>query len=507
MTASTLTIARPDDWHLHLRDGEAMQSVVGATARVFARAVVMPNLKPPVATVAQAAAYRERIAAALPPASRFAPLMTLYLTDITTADEIARARASGFIIGVKYYPAGATTNSDSGVTDLAASIPSSRRWRSTACRCSARGSHRRRRRRVRSRTSVRRPAAHAHRSRFSRLENRARAHHDHGSGGLRRGRASVVSARQSRRSTCSTAAMHCSPAASGRTLLPAGAEARGAPPGDRSRRNVSGNPKYFLGTDSAPHARQAKESACCWAGCYSASAAIELYAEAFEEAGALDRLEAFASFHGADFYGLPRNSDTITLRREDMDDPRRIRFRRARGRSAAGGRTGVAMARCGMKSALRPRVNIARRSQPDRRCPPVQSHAGRGKSGLRRAGCWVTPRRNKSSRESGGKSEEQGHRDESRPALGCHAETGAGETRQPPSGATPSRRTMTLLAESAGRWLERRGNTAPRRMTAIGRDCAPVTEPGLSAGFDLSCSRAGGQWTAAVRIEFGPTNP
>ncbi len=326
MTASTLTIARPDDWHLHLRDGKAMQSVVGATARVFARAVVMPNLKPPVTTVAQAAAYRERIAVALPPASRFAPLMTLYLTDITTADEIARARASGFIIGVKYYPAGATTNSDSGVTDLA------------------------------------------------RVHSVLEAMEKHGLPLLLHGevtdadvdlfdREQVFVDRQLTRIvrdfpglkivlehiTTTEAAdfVAAAPAWVGATITPQhllysrnALFAGGMRPhlyclpvlkreGHRRaivRAAISGDPKYFLGTDSAPHARQAKESACCSAGCYSASAAIELYAEAFEEAGALDRLEAFASFHGADFYGLPRNSDTITLRREAWTIPDEYAF-------------------------------------------------------------------------------------------------------------------------------------------------------------------------------------
>jgi dihydroorotase len=326
MTASTLTIARPDDWHLHLRDGEAMQSVLGATARVFARAVVMPNLKPPVTTVAQAAAYRERIAAALPPASRFAPLMTLYLTDVTTADEIARARASGFIIGVKYYPAGATTNSDSGVTDLARVHRALEAMEKHGLPLLLHGE-----------------VTDVDVDMFDREQvfvDRQLTRIVRDFSGLK-----IVLEHITTREAADFVA--AAPACVGATITPQHLlYSRNAlfvggmrphlyclPVLKREahrqaivRAAISGDRKYFLGTDSAPHSRHTKESACCSAGCYSAPAAIELYAEAFEEAGALDRLEAFASFHGADFYGLPRNADTITLRREAWTVPDEYNF-------------------------------------------------------------------------------------------------------------------------------------------------------------------------------------
>ena len=311
----SLRITRPDDWHVHLRDGEPMRSVVAATARVFGRAVVMPNLSPPVTTVNAAAAYRERIVQALPADSRFAPLLTLYLTDRTSSAEIARARASGFIIGVKYYPAGATTNSDAGVTEItrvhtalaameAAGLPllmhgevvdpdvdvfdRERYFIDRVLTQLLRDfpalkvvlEH------ITTREAVDFVAAAAPRlgatitpqhllwSRGALLAGGIRPHY------------------------------YCNP------ILKREAHRQAL-----VRAATGGNPKYFLGTDSAPHARDAKESSCGCAGCYSAHAAIELYAEAFEAAGALERLEGFASFHGADFYGLPRNADTIALER------------------------------------------------------------------------------------------------------------------------------------------------------------------------------------------------
>jgi dihydroorotase len=321
MTKPTLTIARPDDWHLHLRDGQLMRSVVAASARVFGRAVIMPNLKPPVTTVAAAAAYRERIAAALPPGSRFAPLMTLYLTERTTSDEIARARASGFIIGVKYYPAGATTNSDSGVTDLSRVWPVLAAMEQHALplllHCEVADQD------VdvfdRERVFVDREL-----SRIVREFPALRLVVEHVT--TREAAEFVVAAPENVGATItpqhllwSRNAMlagsirphlYCMPILkreAHRTALVAAA--------------TSGNRKFFLGTDSAPHPLAAKEAACGCAGCYSAHAAIELYAEAFEDAGALDQLEGFASFHGADFYGLPRNTDTITLRREAWEVP------------------------------------------------------------------------------------------------------------------------------------------------------------------------------------------
>jgi dihydroorotase len=317
MTAPTLTITRPDDWHLHLRDGEVMRSVVSATARVFARAVIMPNLKPPVTTVAEAAAYRERIAAALPAASRFAPLMTLYLTDSTSADQIALARASGFIVGIKYYPAGATTNSESGVTDVARVYPVLRAMEKHGLPLLLHGE-----------------VTDADVDMF----DRERVFVDRLLGPLVRdfpGLKIVLEHITTKEAAEFVAGAPSNVAATitpqhmlwSRNALFAGGGLRPhfycLPILKREahreaivRAAISGNPKYFLGTDSAPHAKGAKEQACGCAGCYSAHAAIELYAEAFEDAGALDRLEAFASFHGADFYGLPRNSDTIALQRE-----------------------------------------------------------------------------------------------------------------------------------------------------------------------------------------------
>lgn len=316
MTASTLTITRPDDWHVHLRDGGSMRSIVGATARVFGRAVIMPNLDPPVTTVAAAAAYRERIAAAAPANSRFAPLMTLYLTDNTPADEIARARAAGFILGVKYYPAGATTNSDSGVTDPGRVWPTLAAMEKHGLPLLLHG-------------EVSRPEVDVFdRERVFIEQLLSRIVRDFP--GLR----IVVEHITTAEAADFVAAAPSNVAATitpqhllwSRSALFAGGIRphfyclpilkRETHRQALVRAATGGNPKYFLGTDSAPHAKRAKESGCGCAGCFSAPAAIELYAEAFEAAGALGRLEAFASFHGADFYGLPRNRDTVTLRRE-----------------------------------------------------------------------------------------------------------------------------------------------------------------------------------------------
>jgi dihydroorotase len=326
MTASTLTITRPDDWHLHLRDGDAMRSVVAATARVFGRAVVMPNLKPPVTTVAQAAAYRERIVAALPLASRFAPLMTLYLTDVTTVDEIVRARASGFIIGVKYYPAGATTNSDAGVTNLARAYPALAAMEKQGLPLLLHGEvtdadvdmfdreqvfvERQLTRIARDFPELKVVLEHITTKEAAEFVAAAPVHI-----------AATITPQHLLYSRNALFAgglrphLYCLPVLKRESHRQAIVRAA-----------ISGNPKYFLGTDSAPHARHTKETGCCTAGCYSAHAAIELYAEAFEAAGALDRLEAFASFHGADFYGLPRNADRITLRREAWTVPAEYGF-------------------------------------------------------------------------------------------------------------------------------------------------------------------------------------
>ena len=317
----TLTLTRPDDWHLHLRDGAALAAVLPDTARQFARAIVMPNLKPPVTTVAQAAAYRARILAALPAGAQFEPLMTLYLTDNTPPAEIDAARASGFVHAVKLYPAGATTNSDAGVTDLA-------RCRATLARMEALGVPLL----VHGESTdpevdvFDREAAFIERTLQPLLKDFP---------GLRlvfehittREAAQFVAAAGSNVGATITAHHlllnrnaifaggirphhYCLPVLKRETHRQALVAAA-----------VSGNPKFFLGTDSAPHARGAKEAACGCPGCYTAHAAIELEAEAFAAAGALDKLEAFASFHGADFYRLPRNRGKITLVKESWQVP------------------------------------------------------------------------------------------------------------------------------------------------------------------------------------------
>ncbi|HEV2042708.1 MAG TPA: dihydroorotase [Casimicrobiaceae bacterium] len=312
----TLTITRPDDGHLHLRDGEMMRSVVGATARTFARAVVMPNLMPPVTTVAAAAAYRDRILAALPAGSTFAPLMTLYLTDNTPAEEIVRARASGFVIGAKYYPAGATTHSDSGVTDLSQVYAALAAMEKHGLPLLVHGEvtdpdidifdrervfiDRQLSRIVRDFPTLKIVLEHITTTEAAQFIDAAGPHI-----GATITPQHLLWSRNALLAGGMRPHFYCMPVLK-----------REAHRLSLVRVATGGSPKYFLGTDSAPHARNAKESACGCPGCYSAHAAIELYAEAFDGADALERLEAFASFHGADFYGLPRNTATITLKRE-----------------------------------------------------------------------------------------------------------------------------------------------------------------------------------------------
>ena len=319
-----LTIIRPDDWHLHLRDGVAMQSVLPDTVRRFSRAIVMPNLRPPVTTTELAAAYRGRILQAIPADGSFEPLMTLYLTDNTSPEEIIKAKASGIVHGVKLYPAGATTNSDSGITNLGHCvkaleamekhgmpllvhaevtdvdvdvfdrekvfidrnmIPLLKRFpclrlvfehittKDAADFVSSAPNH----------VGATITAHHLLMNRNAMFSGGIRPHHY----------CLPVLKREEHRQVLIKAA-------------------------------ISGSPKFFLGTDSAPHPKSAKEAACGCAGMYTAHAAIELYAEAFEAAGGLDRLEAFASFYGADFYGLPRNREIITLVKEAWFVPESI---------------------------------------------------------------------------------------------------------------------------------------------------------------------------------------
>jgi dihydroorotase len=323
---TTLSILRPDDWHLHVRDGAALASVVGFTAARFGRAIIMPNLKPPVTTTDLAAAYRERILEALPAGSRFQPLMTLYLTNNTDPAEVDRAKASGFVYGFKLYPAGATTHSDAGVTDI-------NRIDAVLERMSELGMV----------LQVHGEVTDAHVDVFDREARFI----DHVLGPLTQmyprlrivfehvtTREAVQFVRNSRAGIAATITpQHL---LLNRTALFAG----GIRPHyyclpvlktepDRLalvEAATSGDPRFFLGTDSAPHARHTKEAACGCAGIFSAHAGIELYAEVFEAAGALDRLEGFASRFGADFYGLPHNTDRITLVREPWTVPARYPF-------------------------------------------------------------------------------------------------------------------------------------------------------------------------------------
>jgi len=316
-----ISILRPDDWHLHLRDGASLSAVVAHTAQRFGRAMVMPNLKPPVTTVAAAADYRARILAALPAGSRFQPLMALYLTDGTTADEIARAKASGFVQAVKYYPAGATTNSDAGVTGLERAYAALEALEAHDLPLLVHGESTDPAVDVFDREAVFIDRVLVPvRDRFPML----RIVFEHVT--TREAVEFVQSAGPRVAATITPQHLllnrnalfqggirphhYCLPVLKRevhRTALVSAA--------------VSGNPQFFLGTDSAPHARHTKEAACGCAGIYSAHAGIELYAEAFDHAGALDKLEGFASLHGADFYGLPRNADRITLTREPWSPP------------------------------------------------------------------------------------------------------------------------------------------------------------------------------------------
>jgi len=322
----TLTLTRPDDWHLHLRDGAALATVVPHTARQFARAIVMPNLKPPVTTAAQAAAYRSRILAAVPPGLTFAPLMTLYLTDNTPAQEIDRAKASGVVHAVKYYPAGATTNSDSGVTDIGRCFGALGRMEELGLPLLVHGEVTDAEVDIfdRERVFIERVLAPLL-QRFPRL--RLVLEHITTLEGVQ-----FVEAMGSNVAGTLTAhhlLMNRNPLLAGGVrphhyclpVLKRETHRRAL-----VKAAVSGNPKFFLGTDSAPHARNTKEAACGCAGCYTALHALELYAEAFAAAGALDRLEAFASFHGADYYGLPRNAGTVTLEQEAWRVPDSLPF-------------------------------------------------------------------------------------------------------------------------------------------------------------------------------------
>lgn len=316
-----LTLTRPDDWHLHLRDDAAMAAVLPDTCRQMGRAIVMPNLRPPVTTVEAAAAYRARILAARPAGSRFEPLMTLYLTDNTSAEEIRRARASGFIHGVKLYPAGATTNSDAGVTAIDKAMPALEAMAESGLPLLVHGEVTDPDVDVFDREAVfiervfeplvrRLPQL---RVVFEHITTREAAEY------VAQASANVAATITAHHLLMNRNALFTGGIRPHHYCLPVLKR-------EQHRQSLlkaatSGSPRFFLGTDSAPHAQGAKEAACGCAGMYTAHAALELYAEAFEEADALDRLEAFASFHGPDFYGLPRNSETVTLVRESWPVP------------------------------------------------------------------------------------------------------------------------------------------------------------------------------------------
>jgi dihydroorotase len=324
--ASSLRILRPDDWHLHVRDGAQLASVLPFTARQFARAIIMPNLKPPVTTVAMAAAYRDRIRAALPAGARFEPLMTLYLTDTTSPDEIRAAQRSGFIAGAKLYPAGATTHSDAGVTAIEKIHPALEAMEACGLVFQVHGEvtdgdvdvFDRERvfiDRILARVVDRFPGL---RVVFEHVTTREAVQFVKAA---RRGVGATITPQHLllNRNAIFQGGIrphhYCLPVLKRETHREALVEAA-----------TSGNPKFFLGTDSAPHARNTKEAACGCAGIYTAHAAIELYAAAFEEAGALDKLEGFASEFGPRFYGLPPNEERITLVRQEWRAPERLPF-------------------------------------------------------------------------------------------------------------------------------------------------------------------------------------
>jgi dihydroorotase len=334
----SLTITRPDDWHLHVRDGDALRAVVPHSAAQFGRAIIMPNLRPPVTTTELALAYRERILAAIPDGMRFEPLMTLYLTDNLPPGEMARAKAAG-IVACKLYPAGATTNSDAGVTELRKTYRTLEAMQREGLLLLVHG-------------EVTDPAVD--------VFDREAVFIDRQLVPLRRDfpelkivmehlttKEGVQYVQASDRFMAATITAHhllynrnaiftggirphyyCLPVLKREVHRAALVEAA-----------ASGSAKFFAGTDSAPHAAHLKEHALGCAGCYTANTAMEMYAEAFERADALDRLEGFASFHGADFYGLPRNKDTLTLKREEWTVPETVPYGDALLKPLRGGET------------------------------------------------------------------------------------------------------------------------------------------------------------------------
>ncbi|MGH8710384.1 MAG: dihydroorotase [Burkholderiales bacterium] len=321
-----ITFTLPDDWHVHLRDGDEMRTVVADTARRFARAIIMPNLTPPVTTTKMAMAYRSRILTALPKRSKFEPLMTLYLTGKTGPQEIVKAKQSSVVHGVKYYPAGATTHSDSGVNDLNKCFAALEEMQKQDMPLLVHGevtnpevdvfdrekvfiermllplAQRFPRLRIVFEHITTREAVEYVKSASDNIAATITAHH-------------LLLNRNAMFSGGLCPHHYCLPVLKREVHRQALIKAA-----------TSGNPKFFLGSDSAPHTKNAKEAGCGCAGIYTAHAAIELYTEAFEQAEALDKLEGFASFHGSDFYRLPRNADKITLARRSWKVPRTLRF-------------------------------------------------------------------------------------------------------------------------------------------------------------------------------------
>jgi dihydroorotase len=320
-----LTLIRPDDWHLHVRDGAALDVVVPHTAAQFARAIIMPNLKPPVTTAEQALAYKKRILAAVPRGMAFEPLMTLYLTDNLDPAEIARAKAAG-VVACKLYPAGATTNSDAGVTDLRKIYPVLEAMQREGVLLLVHGEvttsdidlfdreavfiERHLMPLRRDFPALKIVMEHITTSEAVQYVSAADSH-----------LAATITVHHLlyNRNAIFTGGIrphyYCLPVLKRETHRQALVQAA-----------ISGDPRFFLGTDSAPHPAHLKEHATGCAGCYTAHAAMEMYAEAFDQAGALDKLEGFASLFGADFYGLPRNTDRITLRRENWTPPESYAF-------------------------------------------------------------------------------------------------------------------------------------------------------------------------------------
>jgi dihydroorotase len=324
-TPTELKIQTPDDWHLHVRDGAAMAAVLPYTARQFGRAIIMPNLRPPITTTAQAVAYRARLLAALPEDSTFEPLMTLYLTDNLPPDEIRRAKDAG-IVAVKLYPAGATTNSDAGVTDLRKTYKTLEAMQREGIKLLVHG-------------EVTDPAVD--------LFDREAVFIEQVFEPLRRDLPELkvvfehITTKEAAQYVAEADAHTAATITAHHLLFNRNAIFQGGlrphyyclPVLKREVHRValmaaatSGSAKFFLGTDSAPHASVMKEASVCGAGCFTALSALELYAEAFDGAGALDKLEAFASHHGPDFYGLPRNAGSVTLRREAYTLPDSVPF-------------------------------------------------------------------------------------------------------------------------------------------------------------------------------------